>query len=143
MFSFDLKDGFYALGIVAEQRDFLTASVRGQTYRLAGLSMGLSLSPYQFCAVTDIFVRHLRQPDPGGFTTQYGRPTHPDGNTPSKGYLRHTRWRGAKILPYIDGFFLVPATREVALALRQRVDRILTRLGLLRHPTKGFILEYI
>jgi hypothetical protein len=27
MFSFDLKDGFYALGIVPEQRDFLT-----QTY---------------------------------------------------------------------------------------------------------------
>jgi hypothetical protein len=29
MFSFDLKDGFYALSIVPEQRDYLTVNVRG------------------------------------------------------------------------------------------------------------------
>jgi hypothetical protein len=29
MFSFDMKDDFYALGIVREQRDFLTVNVRG------------------------------------------------------------------------------------------------------------------
>jgi hypothetical protein len=80
--------------------------------------MGLSISPYHFCAFTDTFMRHLRQPDPGGFTTQHGRPTHPDGSKPSKRYLRHTRWRGAKILPYIDDFLLFAATRELALARR-------------------------
>jgi hypothetical protein len=48
MFSFDLKDGFYALGIVPKQRDFLTVNVRGQLYRLACLPMGWSLSPYHF-----------------------------------------------------------------------------------------------
>jgi hypothetical protein len=68
MFSFDLNDGFYALGIVPEERDFLTVHVRGQLYRLVGLPMGWSLSPYHFCAFTYTFVRHLRQPDPGGFT---------------------------------------------------------------------------
>jgi DUF438 domain-containing protein len=30
MFSFDLKDGFNALGTVPEHRDFLTINVRGQ-----------------------------------------------------------------------------------------------------------------
>jgi hypothetical protein len=83
IFSFDLKDGFYALGIVPQQRDFLTLNVRSQMYRLAGLPMGWSLSPYHLCAFTDTFVRHLRQPDPGGFTTHQGRPTQPDGDRPS------------------------------------------------------------
>jgi hypothetical protein len=84
-----------------------------------------------------IRVRHVRQPDPGGFTTYHGRPTHPDGNMPSKRYLPNTRWRGAKILSYIDDFLLFAATREPVLALRQRVDLPLTNLRLLRHPTKG------
>jgi hypothetical protein len=91
MFFFDLKDGFYTLGFVPKLRDFLIVNVRGQLYRLGGLPMGWSLSPYHFCAFTDTFARHLRQPDPGGYTTQRGRPTHPDGNIPSKRYLRHTR----------------------------------------------------
>jgi hypothetical protein len=93
IFSFDLKDGLCALGIVHKQRGFLVVNVRGRLYRLAGLPMGWSLNPYLFCAFADTFVRHLRQPDPNGFTTKHGRPTHPDGNTPSKRYLRHTRLR--------------------------------------------------
>jgi hypothetical protein len=100
--------------------------------------MGWSLSPYHFCVFTDTFVRHLRQPDPGGFTTHQGRPTQPDSDRPSERFLRHTRWRGAKILPYVDDFLLFAATRALALALRQRVDRLLTSLGLLRHPSKDF-----
>jgi hypothetical protein len=138
MFSFGLKDGFYASAIIPEQRDFLTLNVRGQLYGLAGLPMGWSLSPYHFCAFTDTLVRNLRQPDPGGFTTHQGRPTQPDGDRPSKRFLRHTRWRGAKISPYVDDFLLFAATRAIALALRQRVDRLLTSLGLLRQLSKGF-----
>jgi hypothetical protein len=100
--------------------------------------MGWSLSPYHFCAFTDTFVRHLRQPDPGGFTSRHGRSARPDANIPCKPYLRHTRRSGAKILPYVDDFLFFAATREQALALRHRVDRLLTGLNLLRHPTKGF-----
>jgi hypothetical protein len=37
----------------------------------------------------------------------------------------------------VDDFLLFAATRALALALRQRVDRFLTSLGLLRHPSKG------
>jgi hypothetical protein len=139
MFSFDLKDGFYALGIVPEQRDFLTENFRGQLYRLAGLPMGWSLSHYHFCACTDTFERHLRQPDPGGFTTRLGMPTQPNGDIPSKRFLRHTRWRGAKILPYVYDFLLFAATRALALALRQRVDRLLTSLGNPPPPLQGFL----
>jgi hypothetical protein len=119
IFSFNPKGGFYALQIVIEQRNFLIVNVRGQLYRLACLPTGWSLSPYHFCAFTDTFVRYLHQPDPDGFTTKHGRPTHPESNNPSKRYLRHTRMRGAKILHYVDDFLLFAATRELALALRQ------------------------
>jgi hypothetical protein len=39
MFSFDLHDGLYALGIAPECRDFFTVNVREQLYRLAELPM--------------------------------------------------------------------------------------------------------
>eukprot|EP00873_Tetraselmis_striata_P017703 jgi/Tetstr1/437967/TSEL_026597.t1 len=58
MFSFDLQDGFYALGIAEADRHF-TVDVRGQPYRLADLPMGWSLSPY-YC-VTPTQALHLRQ----------------------------------------------------------------------------------
>jgi hypothetical protein len=38
----------------------------------------------------------------------------------------------------VDDFLLFAATQTLALALRQRVDRLLTGLGLIRHPSKGF-----
>jgi hypothetical protein len=42
-------------------------------------------------------------------------------------------------LPSVDDFLLFAATGALALALRKRVDRLLTSLGLLRHPSKGFL----
>jgi hypothetical protein len=53
-------------------------------------------------------------------------------------YFRRTRWRGARIFRYVDDFLLFAATEEEALTLRQRLANLLDRLGLLRHPTKGF-----
>jgi hypothetical protein len=46
MFSFDIRDGFYAMGIALEFRYYFMVNVRGQLYRLAGLPMGWSLSPF-------------------------------------------------------------------------------------------------
>jgi hypothetical protein len=48
MFSFDLQDGFYALGINPSDRDYFTVDVLGQLYGLAGIPMGWSLSPFCF-----------------------------------------------------------------------------------------------
>eukprot|EP00873_Tetraselmis_striata_P004011 jgi/Tetstr1/424275/TSEL_014843.t1 len=52
MFSFDLQDGFYALGIAPSDRDYFTVNIRGTLYRLCGLPMGWSLSPYYFTTFT-------------------------------------------------------------------------------------------
>eukprot|EP00873_Tetraselmis_striata_P009839 jgi/Tetstr1/430103/TSEL_001962.t1 len=62
MFSFDLQDGFYALGIAPSDRDYFIVNIRGTLYRLCGLPMGWSLSPYYFTTFTMTFVKHLRSP---------------------------------------------------------------------------------
>jgi hypothetical protein len=129
MFSFDLHDGFYALGINLAERNYFTVNVRGQLYRLAWLPMGWSLFHFYFCKTTLTFVNFLRAPDP-----KLPCPAH---CTCTKTNLRRTRWRGARIRLYVDDFLLFAATEEEALTLRQRLASLMNRLGLLRHPTKG------
>eukprot|EP00873_Tetraselmis_striata_P014116 jgi/Tetstr1/434380/TSEL_023481.t1 len=109
MFSFDLKDGFYAQGIAEADRDYLTVGIRGTLYRLAGLPMGWSLSPYYFTTFTEVMVRHMWTPEPEPAPAA-------SSPTPSKRYLRPRRW-----------------TTE-----RARLQRVLDALGLERHAEKGF-----
>eukprot|EP00873_Tetraselmis_striata_P013528 jgi/Tetstr1/433792/TSEL_002418.t1 len=136
MFSFDLQDGFDALGIAEAGRDYFTVDVRGQIYRLVGLPMGWSLSPYYFVTLTQVFITHLRKPEPEP-------PSSSTQPTRSKRYLRRTRWRGARILPYVDVFLLFSASvLERALHLRQRLASLLDTLGMQRNPTKGFAEPY-
>eukprot|EP00873_Tetraselmis_striata_P044568 jgi/Tetstr1/464832/TSEL_009571.t1 len=52
MFSFDLQDGLYALGIAPSDRDYFTVNIRGTLYRLCGLPMGWSLSSSYFTTLT-------------------------------------------------------------------------------------------
>eukprot|EP00873_Tetraselmis_striata_P038086 jgi/Tetstr1/458350/TSEL_044789.t1 len=132
MFSFDLQDGFYALGIAEADRDYFTMDVRGRLYMLASLPMGWSLSPYYFVTHTQVFIAHLRKPEPEP-------PSSSTQPTRSKRYLRRTRWRGARNLPYVDDFLLFSASMEQALHLRQRLASLLDALGLQRNPTKGFL----
>jgi hypothetical protein len=107
MFSFDIQDDFYTLGINPANRDYFIVNVRGQLYRLAWLPIGWSLSPFYFCMMTLTFVNFLRAPYPK-------LPYHAQGNC-TKTYLRRTRWRGARILTYVDDFRLFAATEEEAL----------------------------
>jgi hypothetical protein len=109
MFIFDLRDGFYALGINHADRSYFTVNVRGPLYILAGLPMGWSLSPFYFCKMTLTFVNFLRNPDP----EEHIAPT----NSCSKTYLKRTRSRGARILPYVDDFLLFASTEAEALTL--------------------------
>eukprot|EP00873_Tetraselmis_striata_P036590 jgi/Tetstr1/456854/TSEL_043526.t1 len=106
--------------------------VRGRLYMLASLPMGWSLSPYYFVTLTQVFITHLRKPEPEP-------PSSSTQPTRSKRYLRRTRWRGARNLPYVDDFLLFSASMEQALHLRQRLASLLDALGLQRNPTKGFL----
>jgi hypothetical protein len=110
LFSFDLQDGFYALGIRPADRDYFTVNIRGQHYRLAGLPMGWSLSPYYFCTFTGACVRHLRS----------------TAASP-----------GLRLLPYVDDFIVFAPSHREALQQRSVVETTLARLGLSRHTSKG------
>jgi hypothetical protein len=130
MFSFEMHDGFYALGINPSDRDYFSVNVRGHLYQLAGLPMGWSLSPFSFFKLTIIFVNLLRGLDPKLYCPAQGNRT--------KTYLRGTRWHGARILPYDDDLLLFTAMQEKALTLRPHLYNLMDRLGLLHHPTKSF-----
>eukprot|EP00873_Tetraselmis_striata_P014463 jgi/Tetstr1/434727/TSEL_023780.t1 len=126
MFSFDMQDGFYAMGIAPSDRDYFTVNIRETLYRLCGLPMGWSLSPYYFTTFTMTFVKHIRSaPTPAA-----------PGNVPrSRRWLRRGRWRGARILPYVDDFLMFASSEPEALELR--VADLLDNMGLLRNPAKG------
>jgi len=63
MVSFDLQDGYYAVAIHPEDRQYLTIQVDGfPPMQFAALPMGLSASPYVFCKLMRTFVRALRSP---------------------------------------------------------------------------------
>eukprot|EP00873_Tetraselmis_striata_P019610 jgi/Tetstr1/439874/TSEL_028283.t1 len=57
--------------------------------------------------------------------------------TPTRRFLRNTRWRSERLLPYMDDFLFLADSREAALELRFRLNTLLDRLGLLRNPNKG------
>jgi hypothetical protein len=109
MVSFDLADGYYTLGIREEDIDFFTVNYRGTLYILAGLPMGWKCSGYYFCRLTEVFIRHLREPlpNPPGHNPRLPTIQQPTRPTPSKCYLHNSRWRGARLLPYMDDFLFL------------------------------------
>jgi hypothetical protein len=127
MISFDLQDGLYALGVNPADRDYFHVNVREQLYRLAGLPKGWSMSPF-YNKTTLTFVNFLRAPDPLLPCLE------PIVCTTT--YLKLTK-RSANI-PYVNDFLLFVTAEEEALTLQQRLSNPMDRLGLLRHPTKGF-----
>jgi hypothetical protein len=129
--SLDLTDGYYTLGIREEDRDYFTVNYRGTLWRLACLQMGWSGSAFYFCKLTQVFTNHLRRPPP---PTPASTPANA---RPSKRFLRNARWRGTRMLPYMDNFLFLADSYHDALLLRQRVEDLLNRLGLQRNPQKG------
>eukprot|EP00873_Tetraselmis_striata_P007492 jgi/Tetstr1/427756/TSEL_017875.t2 len=127
-FSFDLHDGYYALGLREDVRDYFTITVCGTLWRFAALPMGWSLSPYYFCTLMAVMVHYLRQPDFATYSS-YGRPF--------RRRLRHRKARGVCLLPFIDDFLFLAPSRQVALRLRAEIERVWGRLGMAKHPTKA------
>eukprot|EP00873_Tetraselmis_striata_P021425 jgi/Tetstr1/441689/TSEL_029913.t1 len=120
MLQMDLQDGFYAVGVAHEDKDFFTVDYRGTLYRLAGLPMGWSLSPYYFCQFTNVLTRALRR-----------NPAEADG-TP----IPRRRF-GLRMLPYMDDFLFLARTQAEAIWRRDYIERHLSGFGLLRNPNKG------
>ena len=126
-YSLDLQDGYYAVGIHLADRDYFTVNIRGQLYRLACLPMGWNASPYVFCTLMKPVVRYLRSPH----NLQNGQ------KRPSRHFLRGNKQKGIRLLPFLDDFLFLASSREQALLDRDRVEQLLTSLGLARNLKKG------
>lgn len=59
----DIQDGFYHLLIADDFRDFFTFELFGRLYRLRGLPMGWTNSPYYFCKMMRPVLTFLRDPE--------------------------------------------------------------------------------
>ena len=104
-------------------------SVGGQLWRLATLPMGWCLSPYYFCQLMQVWVRHLRSPV---------APAAPLRRSRKRGKMRRPASRRAvRLLPYVDDFLFLASSLAAALLLRARVESLLTSLCLQRNPKKG------
>ena len=100
-FSLDLQDGYYAVGIREQDRDYFTVNYRGRLLRLACLPMGWNASPYVFCMLMRPLVRYLRSP-----LLARGNPTKP-----TRKRLRNVKERGLRLLPFLDDFLFLAGTR--------------------------------
>ena len=135
-FSIDLQDGFYAMGLVPEDRAYMTYEIppalasacgfESHLVQLCGLPMGWTLSPYFFVKLMDPVFRYLRSP------------VFSDPRSKQKGRkIRLGRKRGLRLLPFMDDILFLCSSLSVALQVREQVDQVLENLGLSRNPKKG------
>eukprot|EP00959_Pyramimonas_sp_CCMP1952_P339772 7115781-Pyramimonas_sp.AAC.1 len=91
--------------------------------------MGWNASPYVFCMLMQPPVRHLRSP-----LLATGLPT-----VPCKKRLRTQKWRGIRLLPFLDDYLFLASTYVEAISIQSHVQANLERLGLNRtNEKKGY-----
>ena len=136
-FSIDLQDGFYAMGLVPEDRAYMTFEIpqpladscgfKNTLVQLCGLPMGWTLSPYYFVKMMEPVFRYLRSPM---FSDRNSHQRY-------RRHVLHLRRRGCRLLPFMDDILFLCSSRAVALELREQVVDLLERVGLSRNPKKG------
>jgi hypothetical protein len=122
MASFDLKDGFYALGIAPEHRKFFTFEVAGELLQYAALPMGWNGSPWVFTKFTQVLTSFLRSPQLASRRREFLK--DPVVKRPGE-----AGW-GVTILHYLDDFLLVAPTREALQEQMVFVEKAVEALGL-------------
>ena len=148
MVSFDLKDGYHAVGIHEEHRRYMTFALPPapgsppgappRYIRCAALPFGWLASPYIFTKVMRVMVRMLRAPGAATFERLRRRTASGRAAMLRLGSRGDPWVRGMRVLPYVDDFLALAATREEALRCRERIEYVLNRLGITRHPEKGY-----
>ena len=92
---------------------------------------GLSLSPYVFQKLMDVFIDKLRDPD----STEY---TGKTSKSKKRWIRRRRRLTGARLLPFVDDFTLFAKSFDAAMKLKESTFALFTDLGLYIHPTNGY-----
>jgi hypothetical protein len=150
MFSWDLKDGYHAIGVHREHRRYMTIAIPPppgsppdappRYIRSAALPFGWNASPYIFTKVMRVMLRLLRAPTAvsprvARLRTRGGRAFRLRLGAPDD--LQAHRTRGIRCLGYVDDFLACCSTRREALLARERAAEVMRRLGIARHETKG------
>ena len=147
MFSFDLQDGYHAIGIAPEDRKYFTFNLNGRLLQASALPFGWNASPYVFVKTMKTLVQSLRSPSAvedsqslqelANVASSVSADTKQFSHLRRKGGKNCTQVRGLRILPYMDDFLIICRTREEALRARTRVEQVLKFLGLQRNEAKG------
>jgi hypothetical protein len=124
MASFDLKDGFYALGIAPEHRKYFTFEVAGELLQYAALPMGWNGSPWVFTKFTQVLSSFLRSPRLAPQRRQFLEKQARVEKVPGE-----IGW-GCTLLHYLDDFLLIAKTREALLRQMRFVEKAVELLGL-------------
>ena len=136
--SFDLQDGFYAVGVHPADRRYLQFQIGDRLFQFAALPMGWNASPGLFCQVMNAWTKFLRSPQRRDKVFRRLPRDQQDHLAQLRTALGERDWaRGLRMLPYMDDFLIMSEDREAALRRREAVRDLLSRLGLRRHPDKG------
>jgi Reverse transcriptase (RNA-dependent DNA polymerase) len=113
MVSFDIKSGYRHFRLAPHMRDWFCFRYDGRFFRCIALPFGWGRSPLWFTQLLAPVVRHLRTV------------------------------LGYRVLAYIDDFLVAPSGAGTVAKLRDccrattAIDKLLRKLGLTKHPTKG------
>ena len=153
MFSWDLKDGYHSVGVHRDSRRYMTFAVPPppgsppgtppRYIRSAALPFGWNASPYIFTKVMRVMVQQLRSPTAPALAvarlrTRGGRAFALRLGSDSGNARDRVMTRGMRCLPYVDDFLGITRSRGEAYAARQRAAEVMDRLGITRHPEKGY-----
>jgi hypothetical protein len=139
MASFDLKDGFYALGIAPEHRKYFTFNVNGELLQYAALPMGWNGSPYVFTKFTQVLTSFLRSPKMAATRSKF---LENSNTSPEEAEVLRKRpgdiqgW-GVTLLHYLDDFLIIARTQEELQVQMSFVESAVEALGLTINYSKS------
>ncbi|KAK3241341.1 hypothetical protein CYMTET_48882 [Cymbomonas tetramitiformis] len=144
-FSFDLQDGFHALGIHPDFQRFMQFNLQGDPFHCYAVTFGWNDAPRVFCKFVRVMVEALHSPQAakdrreirklrdGSAVRQRWSVRHRAGGA-GEDAKRHS---GMRVLPYMDDFLVLVDSQREGFLCREKVQLVLHRLGLRRNEKKG------
>ncbi|KAK3287913.1 hypothetical protein CYMTET_4591 [Cymbomonas tetramitiformis] len=144
-FSFDLQDGFHAVGIHPDFQHFMQFDLQGELFQCSAMPFGWCDSPRVFCKFVRVMVEALRSPQAAEDRREIRRLR--DGSVVRQRWSVRRRAGGAnenanrhsgmRVLLYMDDFLVLVDSQREGFLRREKVQLVLHRLGLQRNEKKG------
>ncbi|KAK3277816.1 hypothetical protein CYMTET_14201 [Cymbomonas tetramitiformis] len=144
-FSFDLQDGFHALGIHPDFQRFMQFDLQGDLLQCSAVPFGWNDAPRVFCKFVRVMVEALRSPQAAEDRREIRKLR--DGSAVRQRWSVRRRAGGAgenanrhsgmRVLPYMDDFLVLVDSQREGFLRREKVQLVLHRLGLQRNEKKG------